>query len=94
MPKKTFFGRSVDYNDQKKGRINFCLLNKLKFRRKMMSKKKQTKQPQKQRNLLHDHPLLKKGGVHEKTEKADRQKNRISLRKEWFSQITFVLSAI
>ena len=35
------------------------------------------------RNLLHDHPLLRKGGVHEKTNKAKRKSERQSLKREW-----------
>ena len=37
------------------------------------------------RNLLHNHPLLRKGGTHEKTEKAKRRKEKQQLRKAWFS---------
>jgi hypothetical protein len=37
------------------------------------------------RNLLHNHPLLAKGGVHDKTNKAKRRKQKQSLRKAWFS---------
>ncbi|MCU7843233.1 MAG: hypothetical protein KZQ93_05270 [Candidatus Thiodiazotropha sp. (ex Monitilora ramsayi)] len=39
----------------------------------------------KPRNLLHNHPLLRKGGVHEKTQKAKRRKEKQALRKGWFS---------
>jgi hypothetical protein len=39
----------------------------------------------KARNLLHDHPLLRKGGRHEKTYKAKRRKEKQELRKSWFS---------
>jgi hypothetical protein len=35
----------------------------------------------KQRNTLHDHPLLKKGGKHEKTHKAQRRSNKIQIDK-------------
>ncbi|MES9993986.1 MAG: hypothetical protein ABW098_18705 [Candidatus Thiodiazotropha sp.] len=38
-----------------------------------------------QRNPLHNHPLLSKGGVHEKTNKAKRRKEKQNLRKGWFS---------
>ena len=37
------------------------------------------------RNLLHNHPLLRKGGMHEKTKKAKRRKEKQELRKAWFS---------
>lgn len=37
------------------------------------------------RNPLHDHPLLKKGGVHEKSKKTLRRNARQQLRKEWFA---------
>ena len=44
---------------------------------------KNTKQKRITRNVLHDHPLMKKGGVHEKTEKAKRQRDKQQLRKSW-----------
>lgn len=37
------------------------------------------------RNPLHDHPLLKKGGTHEKSKKTLRRKDRQQLKKEWFA---------
>ncbi|MBT3049071.1 MAG: hypothetical protein AB2593_03335 [Candidatus Thiodiazotropha sp.] len=43
------------------------------------------KRNNRQRNLLHNHPLLSKAGVHEKTNKAKRRKERQNLRKTWFS---------
>lgn len=46
-----------------------------------------TKQP-KQRNLLHNHPLLGKGGVHGKSKKAERRRDKQVLRKAWFSLST------
>ncbi len=42
------------------------------------------RKPNRARNLLHDHPLLRKGGVHEKSNKAKRRNSRQSLRKAWF----------
>lgn len=39
----------------------------------------------KPRNLLHDHPLLRKGGAHGKTKKAERRRDKHALRKAWFS---------
>ena len=38
----------------------------------------------KPRNTLHNHPLLHKGGVHEKTHKAKRHNDKQALRKAWF----------
>lgn len=38
--------------------------------------------PPKRRNLLHDHPLLKKGGKHEKTRKAQRRQDKVSTSKK------------
>jgi hypothetical protein len=35
------------------------------------------------RNLLHDHPLLGKGGAHRKSGKALRRREKLVLRKEW-----------
>jgi len=57
-----------------------------------MSQKMQVVRPKKSRNLLHNHPLMKKGGVHEKTKKSKRHQDRVQLRKEWLPQIppTFV----
>lgn len=34
------------------------------------------------RNLLHDHPLLKKGGIHGKSHKADRRQQQMQLSKQ------------
>ena len=39
------------------------------------------------RNPLHNHPLLKKGGVHKKTNKAVRKHNKQSIKKEWAEPI-------
>ena len=38
----------------------------------------------KPRNLLHNHPMLRKGGVHEKSNKAKRRSDKQALRKAWF----------
>lgn len=38
-------------------------------------------QPPKRRNPLHDHPLLKKGGKHEKTRKAERRGEKVKTEK-------------
>lgn len=34
------------------------------------------------RNPLHDHPLLYKGGIHQKTNKAKRRNDKIRMKKE------------
>jgi hypothetical protein len=36
-----------------------------------------------QRNLLHDHPLLKKGAAHGKSHKAQRRNDKVQQRREW-----------
>ena len=36
------------------------------------------------RNPLFNHPLMKKGGVHNKSNKSKRQVNKNKLRKEWY----------
>jgi hypothetical protein len=41
------------------------------------------------RNPLHNHPLLSKGGVHKKTNKAIRRKEKIAVKKEWLPQNIF-----
>lgn len=38
------------------------------------------------RNPLHNHPLLRKGGIHKKTNKALRRKERVDTNKEWLPQ--------
>ncbi|MDX1496685.1 MAG: hypothetical protein R3352_03955 [Salinisphaeraceae bacterium] len=43
-----------------------------------MSKKQA---PPKRRNPMHDHPLLKKGGKHERTRKAERRQKKIETDK-------------
>ena len=40
------------------------------------------------RNPLYQHPLLGKGGVHRKTRKALRRKDKQALRKEWCDPMT------
>ena len=41
------------------------------------------------RNPLHDHPLMQKGGAHEKPYKTKRSKDKQKLKKEWCCLITF-----
>jgi hypothetical protein len=48
----------------------------------------------KPRNLLHDHPLLRKGGTHDKPKKAGRRKDKVALKREWYPQSVFVESAL
>ena len=42
----------------------------------------------KQRNPFHDHPLLRKNAVHQKTNKAKRKNAKQKLRNEWSSLST------
>jgi hypothetical protein len=51
----------------------------------MKSKQKQNRA----RNILHDHPMLRKGGVHQKSNKALRRKDRQKLKKDWCPLIVF-----
>ena len=37
-----------------------------------------------QRNLLHDHPLLSKGGVHQKSNKSKRRLEKVKMKKSGF----------
>jgi len=41
------------------------------------------------RNLLHNHPLLCKGGVHRKTNKSNRSLEKAKMKKEWLPQNIF-----
>ena len=41
-----------------------------------------------QRNPLHDHPLLKKGGVHQKTRKAMRKRDKQAIKREWADPVS------
>ncbi len=43
-----------------------------------------------QRNLLHDHPLLTKGGVHRKSNKSKRRIDKVKMKKEWLPQNIFL----
>lgn len=52
----------------------------------------ETKLPTKvtrQRNLLHDHPLLGKGGEHRKSNKSKRRLDKVNIKKEWLPQNIF-----
>ena len=46
-------------------------------------------QKSKMRNPMHDHPLMRKGGVHEKPYKAKRKDEKQKLKKEWCSLMIF-----
>lgn len=46
------------------------------------------------RNPLFNHPLMTKGGAHEKTKKAQRRQARQQLRKEWGVLMALLASAI
>ncbi|MBT3013731.1 MAG: hypothetical protein KUF77_10250 [Candidatus Thiodiazotropha sp. (ex Lucina aurantia)] len=48
--------------------------------------KNKTRKP---RNPLHNHPMLRKGGVHDTTNKAQRRKAKQNLRKAWSSLSTY-----
>lgn len=50
---------------------------------------KANKQTLKPRNFLHAHPLMRKGGVHEKSNKVKRKGEKQKLRKEWCSLMAF-----
>ena len=39
------------------------------------------------RNPLFNHPLMKKGCVHKKSDKAQRKTDKAQLRKEWYHPI-------
>ncbi len=42
------------------------------------------------RNPMHDHPLLKKGGMHRKTNKSKRRLDKLTIKKEWLPQNIFL----
>lgn len=55
----------------------------------MTSKKKLPTKLSRQRNHLHDHPLLSKGGVHRKSNKSKRRIDKVKMKKEWLPQSIF-----
>ena len=55
----------------------------------MASKTKLPTKLTRQRNLLHDHPLLSKGGVHRKSNKSKRRIDKVKMKKEWLPQNIF-----
>jgi len=46
----------------------------------------------KPRNPLHDNPLMRKGGVHEKSKKTKRRIEKQKLKNEWVSLMIFLSS--
>lgn len=46
----------------------------------------------KTRNLMHNHPLMRKCAVHEKPGKTKRRQQKLALRREWPVQIAFFLA--
>lgn len=52
----------------------------------MSNKRKFSKKVDRQRNILHNHPLLSKGGTHIKSNKAKRRLNKVNMKKEWLPQ--------
>lgn len=51
-------------------------------------------QTRRMRNPLHDHPLLKKGGKHQKPNKALRQQARQALRRGWRCLMVVVVTGM
>ena len=47
-----------------------------------------TERKSQRRNLFHDHPLMQKGGAHEKSRKAKCKGGKQKLKKKWCSLIT------
>ena len=43
-----------------------------------------------QRNLLHNHPLLGKGGAHSKSNKSIRRQDKVKIKKEWLPKNIFL----
>lgn len=48
----------------------------------------------KRRNPLHDHPLLKKGGVHQKSKTSQRQKIKVALKKAQWPEQTILMKGM
>lgn len=51
---------------------------------------KSKNKPNRARNLLHDHPLLRKGGVHQKSNKAKRRNEKQKLKQDWCPLMAFI----
>lgn len=58
----------------------------------MTNKHKLPKKMTRQRNLLHDHPLLAKGGTHSKSNKSKRRIEKVKMKKEWLPQNILLLA--
>ena len=43
-----------------------------------------------QKNYLHNHPLLSKGGLHRKSNKSKRCLEKVKMKKEWLPQNIFL----
>ena len=41
------------------------------------------------RNSLHDHPLLRKCSVHQRSNKSKRRSEKVKIKKEWLPQNIF-----
>ena len=55
----------------------------------MASKTKFPTKLTRQSNLLHDHPLLSKGGIHCKSNKSKRRMDKTKMKNEWVPQNIF-----
>ncbi|MEM7401425.1 MAG: hypothetical protein AAF304_05685 [Pseudomonadota bacterium] len=55
----------------------------------MKSKAKSKIKLSRHRNLLHNHPMLRKGGVHQKCNKSKRRLDKVNMKKEWLPQNIF-----
>ena len=55
--------------------------------KRLSKEERKALQLKKDRNILHDHPMMKKGGSHEKSKKDrrrdDRRKSKIDIRKDY-----------
>lgn len=54
-----------------------------------MAKKKAKQEPQCGRNLMHNHPLMRKCDVHGKSTKARRRLDRVKMIKQWPDESVF-----
>ena len=59
----------------------------------MSNKSNFTKKANRQRNLLHNHPLLHKGGAHCKSNKSRRRLEKVKMKKEWLAQRRFQIAS-
>ena len=61
-------------------KMEYIMRNKTKFPEKI----------NRQRNRLHNHPLLGKGGTHNKSNKSKRRHDKVKIKKEWLPQNIFL----